>query len=204
MNLSHILFAIADAKVLCYILYSSGNIQIKNTVGIQWTNLSPPLTSYIKLAKTWESRGLNLMTFWIFFQRITFRTNTCQRLRRIYNPVEHLQWSFFEKNDFSFKIHKKKPVPESLFNKVTGLLRHFFYRTPPCNCFCSTEKHFTNKIVKNPLTKKKKETACKKTKKKNKNATTHAKKNLITIYIRASYPFNIHFYISFYYSTFRG
>ena len=158
MNLSHILFAIADAKVLCYILYSSGNIQIKNTVGIQWTNLPPrPPTSYIKLAKTWESRGLNLMTFWIFFQRITFRTNTCQRLRRIYyNPVEHLQWSFFEKNDFSFKIHKKKPVPESLFNKVTGLLRHFFYGTPPCNCFCSTEKHFTNKIVKNPLTKKKK------------------------------------------------
>ena len=38
MNLSHILFAIADAKVLCYILYSSGNIQIKNTVGVQWTN----------------------------------------------------------------------------------------------------------------------------------------------------------------------
>ena len=106
MNLSHILFAIADAKVLCYILYSSGNIQIKNTVGVQWTNLPP--TSYIKLAKTSVSRGLNLMTFWIFFQRLTFRTNTCQRLRRIYNPVEHLQWSFFEKNGFFLQNSQEK------------------------------------------------------------------------------------------------
>ena len=29
MNLSHILFVIADAKALCSILYSSGNIQIR-------------------------------------------------------------------------------------------------------------------------------------------------------------------------------
>ena len=42
-------------------------------------------------------------------------------------------------------------------------LRHLFYRTPPGDCFCSTEKYFTNKIVKNPLIKEKKmETACKK------------------------------------------
>ena len=41
-------------------------------------------------------------------------------------------------------------------------LRNTFHRTPPGYCFCSTEKYFTNKIVKNPLRKEKKETACKK------------------------------------------
>ena len=180
---------IADAKVLCYILYGSGNIQIKNTVGDQPPPPLPHLPpSYIKLAKTWLSRGLSLMTFWIFFQRLTFPTNTCQRLRRIYKSVEHLQWSCF-----FCKILKKKSVPESLFNKVAGLLRHSFYRTPPCDCFCSTEKHFTNKIVKNPL-KKKMKTASKKKKQQHMQ-----NKNLITIYIRASFPFTIHFYISFYY-----
>ena len=133
------------------------------------------------------------MTFWIFFQRLTFPTNTCQRLRRIYKSVEHLQWSFF-----LCKMLQKKSVPEFLFNKVTGLLRHSFYRTPPSDCFCSTEKHFTNKIVKNPLKKEKKmETACKNKKKKIQQHMQN--KNLITIYIGASFPFTIHFYISFYY-----
>ena len=40
-------------------------------------------------------------------------------------------------------------------------LKHLFYKTPPGDCFCSTEKYFTNKIVKIPL-RKKIETACKK------------------------------------------
>ena len=40
-----------------------------------------------------------------FFQRLTFPTNTYLRLRK----------------NFFGKIHKKTPVPESLFNKVTGL-----------------------------------------------------------------------------------
>ena len=61
---------------------------------------------------------LKLMTFWICFQRLTFPTNTCQRLRvfRTYNGA-------FPR--FSLlcvcvcKIYKKTPVPESLFNKVT-------------------------------------------------------------------------------------
>ena len=88
---------------------------------------------------------------------------------------------------FFCNIYEKTPVPESLFNKLTGLYSatslkdrtpsqmlsdgfceilktRFFYRTLPHDCFCSTEKYFTNKIVKNPLRKKKKmETACKKT-----------------------------------------
>ena len=36
------------------------------------------------------------------------------------------------------------------------LKTRFFYRTLPHDCFCSTEKYFTNKIVKNPLRKEKK------------------------------------------------
>ena len=42
-------------------------------------------------------------------------------------------------------------------------MRRLFYRTPPGDCFCFTEK-FTTKIVKRPLEKEKKQmgTACKK------------------------------------------
>ena len=35
-------------------------------------------------------------------------------------------------------------------------LRHLFHRTPPGDSFCSTEKYFTNTIVKSPLKKEKK------------------------------------------------
>ena len=35
-------------------------------------------------------------------------------------------------------------------------LRHLIYRNPQSNYFCSTEKYFTNKIVKSPPRKKKK------------------------------------------------
>ena len=69
-------------------------------------------------------------------------------------------------------------MSESLFNKVAGLFQNFtetkdfthrsflmnfarylrrtFYKTPPGDYFCSTEKYFTNKINKNPLRKEKK------------------------------------------------
>ena len=102
-----------------------------------------------------------------------------------------------------FKIHRKTPVTKSLFNKVTGLscnfterkdsdtglfwwnLRDIFYRTPPSYCFCSTEKYFSNKVVKSPLKIKKSwKLLVRKT-------TTHAKKtNLSTTFIKSSYPFN--------------
>ena len=39
--------------------------------------------------------------------------------------------------------------------------------SPPCDCFCSTEKYFPNKILKNPLKKLKK-----------RKTTTYAKQNL--------------------------
>ena len=38
----------------------------------------------------------------------------------------------------------------------TRYLRHIFYRTPPGDCVCPTEKYFTNKIVKILLKKEKK------------------------------------------------
>ena len=98
-------------------------------------------------------------------------------------------------------------MPDFLLNKVTGFypltllkerlrcrcflvnfaryLRYLFYRTPSGDCFCSTEKYFTNKIVKSPLKKEKQmETA-------GKNTTAHAEKNLSTTYITSSYPFTI-------------
>ena len=69
--------------------------------------------------------------------------------------------------DFFFcKIHKKTPVPESLLNKVAGLYpatsqkertstlvfsNEFWEILTPGDCFCSTEKYFTNKTVKNYL-----------------------------------------------------
>ena len=56
---------------------------------------------------------LKLMAFWFFFQRLTFPTNTCQRLWCIQNPIEHLEWSFFA--IFSPKIHKKTPTHVSFY-----------------------------------------------------------------------------------------
>ena len=58
---------------------------------------------------------LKLMNFSFFFHRLTFAINTCQRLRRIWNL------GAFSRNIFFCKIHKKTPVLESHFNKVTGL-----------------------------------------------------------------------------------
>ena len=121
----------------------------------------------------------------IFLQRLTFSTNTCQKLRGIYNLVEHLQWSFFAKKNFFLQNSQEKHLCRSLFliklqvsilqlDWKKGLqhrcflmnfaryLRHLFDRTPPCDCFCSTEKCFTNKIAKNPWVKKKNGNTCKK------------------------------------------
>ena len=109
-----------------------------------------------------------------------------------------------------FKIHKKTLVSESLFNnnvprlhiatllKEKTLIQVFsdkfgkihktpFYRTPPSDCFCSTEKYFATKIKFSfSLWKKKK----------NGNSMSEKqwhtlKKNLNTTYISSSYPFSI-------------
>ena len=142
-----------------------------------------------KLLKIYRTQPL--ITIWIFFQRSTFLTNTCPETK--------------EKKLFC-KIHKKTPVLESLFNKVTDLypatltqdsptgvfwwvsaryLRHLFYRTPPGDSFCSTEKYFTNKIVKNPLRKEKNwKHFVRKT-------TTHTEQKFNYYLHQVSYPFTI-------------
>ena len=64
---------------------------------------------------------LKYMTFSFCFQRLAFPTNTCQRLRRIQNSVEHSTMELFREIYIFCKIHKKRFVLESHFNKVTGL-----------------------------------------------------------------------------------
>ena len=68
-----------------------------------------------------EVSKLKYMTFSFCFQRLAFPTNTCQRLRRIQNPVEHSTMELFREIYIFCKIHKKTSVLESHFNKVTGL-----------------------------------------------------------------------------------
>ena len=50
---------------------------------------------------------IKLMTFSIFFQRLTFPANTCQRLRRIENPVKHSTMELFREIFFSPKFTRK-------------------------------------------------------------------------------------------------
>ena len=61
------------------------------------------------------------------------------------------------------QLHWKKRL-EYRFAPInfTRYLRHLFYRAPPGDCIGSTDKYFTNKIVKNPLKNEKKEATGKK------------------------------------------
>ena len=70
-------------------------------------------------------------------------------------------------------LHWKKRLQHKCFlMNFAKYLRHLFYRAPPSNSFCSTEKYLTNKIVKKSLRKgKKMEIACK-------EKATHAKQKL--------------------------
>ena len=124
------------------------------------------------------------MTFSIFFQRLTFPANTCQRLRCIQNPVEHstmelyceifffaklirkhLCWSLIliKLQVSILQLHWKKGLQHRCF-QMNGAryLIHHFYRSTPRDCFCSVEKYFINKIRENPLRKEKMETPWKK------------------------------------------
>ena len=79
-------------------------------------------------------------------------------------PRKHLCLSLFliKLQVFMLKLYWKKRLRWRCFlMNFARCLRQFFYRTPPGDCLCSTEKYFTNKIVKSPL-KKKMETAGKK------------------------------------------
>ena len=85
------------------------------------------------------------------------------------------------------QLHWSKELPYRCSLMIFArYLRHLFYRKPPGDCFCSTEKYFTNKIVMNPL---RKETKRKQLVRK---TTTHAEQNL------NQYLHQV--FISFYYS----
>ena len=73
-------------------------------------------------------------------------------------PRKHLCLSLFLINlqVFMLKLYWKKRLGWRCFlMNFARCLRQFFYRTLPGDCLCSTEKYFTNKIVKSPLKKKK-------------------------------------------------
>ena len=52
---------------------------------------------------------------------LSFPTSTCQRLRRIYNPVEHSTMELFREIFFFEKFTQENTCARSHFNKVAGL-----------------------------------------------------------------------------------
>ena len=128
------------------------------------------------------------MTFSIFFSTINFSYQYLPEAKVYLEPSRTFYNEALLRNIYIFlcKIHKKTPVLESHFNKVTGLYpaTSLKERTPTqvfSGEFCEIlktsflqkhlqattsvlrKKYFINKIVKNPLRKGKKiETACKK------------------------------------------
>ena len=79
---------------------------------------------------------------WVFsvnllhFFRIPFPKNTCRGL--FLYPATSM----------------KERTPTQVFSdEFCKVIKAPFLKTPPGNCFCSTEKYFPNKIVKNPLRK---------------------------------------------------
>ena len=112
---------------------------------------------------------------------------------------KHLCWSLILiKLQVSIRqIHWKKVLQHGCFMmNFARYLRHTFYRTPPGDCFCSTEKIFYQQNSKEPSEKRVK----------NENSLQEKQphrqnKNLITLYIKSSYPFTIQrcLYFSFSY-----
>ena len=65
---------------------------------------------------------LQLMNFWIFFSTINFSYQYLPKDKAYLEPSRTFYNGAFSRNIFPFcKIHKKKPVLESHFNKVAGL-----------------------------------------------------------------------------------
>ena len=127
---------------------------------------------------------LKLMTFWNFLKRLTFLPIPA-RGQGVFRTQSNIYYGAFPRKIYFAKftrkhlcrslsliklqvsilqLHWKKGLQHrSFLMNFARYLRHLFYRTPLDESFCSTEKYFTNKIVKNPLRKEKKvETACKK------------------------------------------
>ena len=98
MNFSHTLFVIADAKALCSILYSSGNIQRKYCC----ENPPPPL-SYIKLAKTSVSWGLRKLIVWTSISSLAMSLYLSKPNKRMSDNI------------LSFKLFKEISILNKLF-----------------------------------------------------------------------------------------
>ena len=100
--------------------------------------------------------------FFKFFSTINFSCQYLPETKAYLEPSRTFYNGAFSRNIFFSRIHKKTPVLESNFNKVTGVypatslkkglqhrcflvnfaryLTHLFYRTPPGDYVCSTEK----------------------------------------------------------------
>ena len=124
--------------------------------------------------------------FYNFFQRLTFPTNNCQRLKCISNPVEHSTMELFRNFFFKCKIPRKHLRWSLILKKLqVSILKLHWKKGLRYRCFvvdfCEMfktpllqntprrplllyrKKYFINKIVKKPLRKREKmETACKK------------------------------------------
>ena len=143
--------------------------------------LNTPLNTIKKIFLMFPNQSQLL--FYFYFSTINFSYQYLTEAKVSLEPSR----TFYGGNIFFCKIHKKTPVLESHFNKVTGLylakkerkkemtssqvflvnfaryLRQPFYRTPPATSSVLRKKYFTNKIAKKPLRKEKNiETACKK------------------------------------------
>ena len=98
MNFSHtLLFVIADAKALCSILYSSGNIQRK------YCCENPPPLSYIKLAKTSVSWGLRKLIVWTSISSLAMSLYLSKPNKRMSDNI------------LSFKLFKEISILNKLF-----------------------------------------------------------------------------------------
>ena len=123
------------------------------------------------------------MTLRNFFSTVNFSYQYPPEAKAYLEPSRIPAMKLFREIFYFCEIHKKAPVPQSLFNKVIGFfpatslkestpikvlsdkfpryLRHLFYVTPPGDCSCSTKKCFTGKTL---WGKRKMETPCKKNK----------------------------------------
>ena len=151
---------------------------------------------------------LELMTFRIFLT-IHFSYQRLPEAKAYLEPSRTSAMELFREKKFFFEKISRKSLCGSLFliklqasilqlhlmkghqqaevfsDEFCKIFRTPFYRTPPGDCFCFTEKYFINKMVKKPSKKKKWKQLVRK-------RTTHAEQKLN--------QYLYQFFISFYYS----
>ena len=113
---------------------------------------------------------------------------------------KHLCWSLIliKLQVSILQLHWNKGLQHRCFlMNFARNIQHPFYRRPPGNYFCSTEKIFYQQNSKEPLRKGEK------WKQLVRKTTTHTQnKNWITIYIKSSYPFTIQKCLYFFFLCF--